>query len=497
MVWLNEAQHYFGDAQVGEQIAAALHALLTDENRTPVLVLGTLWPEYDRQYTALPTAGQRDPHSRVRELLAGRTVSVPESFDAEALAAAALLAQDGDQLLADALTRASTHGRVTQDLAGAPELLRRYENGSPAAQALLQAAMDARRLGVGLHLPQAFLIDAATGYLTDTDYDHLTDDWAEIAFAELAKRVHGKQAPLRRVRVRPPKTPLPIAPPTPTSGPVFRLADYLEQHGRETRRLTCPPASFWHAAHTNLSNPDEVDKLANAAYFRHRLQWAHHLKRHAVDVGHPNAYGILTTWLEECGKRQEAESMLWEIADAGDSRAFASLAFLRENDGDLEGAESIAQRAAEAGNFNLLNLLATWREQDGDRKRAESLMRKIADAGSPQALRVLAGWRREAGDQEEAEALARQAADAGDPRALTVLARQREEAGDQEGAEALARQAADAGDSRALTVLARQREEAGDQEGAEALARQAADAGDPRALTVLARQREEAGDQEG
>ncbi|MFF1744361.1 hypothetical protein [Streptomyces mirabilis] len=40
-----------------------------------------------------------------------------------ALAAAAAVADGGDRLLADALTRARTDGRVTQDLAGAPELL--------------------------------------------------------------------------------------------------------------------------------------------------------------------------------------------------------------------------------------------------------------------------------------------------------------------------------------------------------------------------------------
>ncbi|MFB7269606.1 hypothetical protein [Streptomyces sp. NPDC056244] len=100
VVWLNEAQHYLGDARVGEQIAAAVHALLTDTGRRPALVLGTLWPEYARQYTALPAPGSADQHSRVRELLAGRTLTVPETFNAPALAAAAQLAVNGDQLLA-------------------------------------------------------------------------------------------------------------------------------------------------------------------------------------------------------------------------------------------------------------------------------------------------------------------------------------------------------------------------------------------------------------
>ena len=45
---------------------------------------------------------------------------------------------------------------VIQFLAGAPELLARYRNAPPAAAALISAAMDARRLGMGAGLPQAF-----------------------------------------------------------------------------------------------------------------------------------------------------------------------------------------------------------------------------------------------------------------------------------------------------------------------------------------------------
>ncbi|MGW1675571.1 hypothetical protein [Streptomyces sp. NPDC002324] len=85
VVWLNEAQHYLGDRVAGERIAAAVHRLLVDEERGPVLVLGTLWPEYAAKYTALPTPGEQDPYSRVRELLAGRTLAVPDAFDTAAL----------------------------------------------------------------------------------------------------------------------------------------------------------------------------------------------------------------------------------------------------------------------------------------------------------------------------------------------------------------------------------------------------------------------------
>ncbi|MFE3412402.1 helix-turn-helix domain-containing protein [Streptomyces mirabilis] len=355
VVWLNEAQHYLGDARTGERIAAVLHTLLTDPARMPLLILGTLWPEYERQYTILPRPGEQDPHSRVRELLAGRALSVPEHFDAEALRAASALARSGDLLLADTLGRARIDGRVTQDLAGVPELLRRYESSTPAARALLEVAMDARRLGVGLHLPQTFLTDAATDYLSESEYGDLPDDWANAAYAELARPVHGKHAPLRRIARRPDRRPpsSPNPPPSPPTSvsPVLRLADYLEQHGRTTRRALCPPASFWHAAHTHLTHPDDLHRLAVAARSRCRLQWGHHLIGRAALLGHPDALTYLAGIREEAGDWKRAEALYLRAADCGYPDALGRLVEIREEAGDQEQAEALAVRAAEAGHI--------------------------------------------------------------------------------------------------------------------------------------------------
>ncbi|MFF7858792.1 hypothetical protein ACFZCZ_32285, partial [Streptomyces sp. NPDC007904] len=335
VVWLNEAQHYLGDPAAGERIAAALHTLLTTPERAPVLVLGTLWPDYAKAYIALPIPGGPDPYSRVRELLAGCTVRIPEAFDDRALAEARVKADRGDRLLADALTRAGKDGRLAQDLAGGPALLERYQTGSPAARALLEAAMDARRLGVGLHLPQAFLTDAAADYLHDTDWNQLTDDWAEKAYAELAEHLHGKHAPLSRITPRPQRRPPGPSTPANTPAPrpaelVFRLADYLEQHGRTTRHHLCPPASFWHAAHTHLTRPDDLHHLADAAENRHRLQWAHHLRHQAADHGSPDALFHLAELRERAGDREGAEILYRQAADHGRLGALYSLAVLRE-----------------------------------------------------------------------------------------------------------------------------------------------------------------------
>ncbi|WP_407917407.1 hypothetical protein [Kitasatospora sp. NE20-6] len=501
VVWLNEAQHYLGDPQAGERVAAALHALLTRPGCGPVLVLGTLWPEYAGRYTAPPDPDAPDPHSRVRELLAGRTLTVPGSFDQDALGAVEVLARGGDRVLAGALGRVRSHGRLAQDLAGAPELLRRYEDGSPAVRALLQAAMDARRLGVGLHLPQAFLTDAATDYLTDHDWDQLTDDWAEAAYADLARPVHGKQSPLRRTTLRParrrPGVPAPAAPSNRAVGPVFRLADYLEQHGRTTRRLLCPPASFWHAAHTHLTRPDDLDNLADSAEARHRLQWAHHLRHRAADAGHATALTDLARMREEAGDLDGAETLYRRAADSGHTTALTDLARMREKAGDRDSAEALAHRAADAGHTNALAYLASMRERAGDLDGAEALYWQAADAGHTNALTDLTQIWERASDRDGAEALAHRITATRDPHVLAHLAEIREQAGDRDGAEALYRQAADAGHTISLTDLARMRELAGDRDSAEALAHRAADTGHTDALIVLASMRERAGDLDG
>ncbi|MEU1466317.1 helix-turn-helix domain-containing protein [Streptomyces sp. NPDC005727] len=499
VVWLNEAQHYLGDPTYGERIAAAVHHLLSTRERAPILILGTLWPEYADRYTALPAPDRPDPHSRVRELLSARRIPVPDIFDTEALATAKELAEAGDVLMADALSRAGGHGRIAQDLAGAPELLRRYEDGSPPARAILEAAMDARRLGVGPHLPQAFLTDAALDYLSEPDYQQLSDDWAEAVYAKLTQPVHGKQAPLVRVRHRPrcqpPLTPSCDPVPMPQSGQIFRLADYLEQHGHALRRAQCPPASFWYSAHTHLTNSDDLSRLSDAARQKHRLQWARHLLLRAADAGNTRALRQLALMRENTGDQDGAEALAGQIADTGNT--LFELALMREDAGNRQGAEALAVKAAHAGKTDAVYRLAEFRERARPPAGVEALMRRAADTGHTAALLWLAKRHEQTGDRRSAEALLRQAADAGSTDALRQLAKYRENAGDRSGAEALLRQAADAGDPGALYQLTEWRDIVGDRAGAEALALQADSAGRTDALRRLVEYRETAGNQDG
>src|SRR5690606_15352941 len=78
------------------------------------------------------------------------------------------------------------------------------------------------------------------------------------------------------------------------AGPVYRLADYLEQHGRHHRRDHYPPASFWQAAHRHLTTPDELHTLAKAAHRRGLLKHAVRPYHRAILAHHPlSAHGLV------------------------------------------------------------------------------------------------------------------------------------------------------------------------------------------------------------
>jgi hypothetical protein len=494
VVWFNEAQHYLGDSRVGERIAGAVRSLLTAPERGPVLVLGTLWPEYADRYTALPAAHLPDPHSQVRELLSGDLVSVPDSFDGQALRAAEDLARGGDGLLAESLARAGAHGRLAQDLAGAPELLRRYEAGSPGARALLEAAMDARRLGVGLDLSEAFLVGAAADYLSDHDFAELAENWADGAFVELARPVHGRQAPLRRHRLRPDRrTPGLVSSATavPAEGPALRLADYLEQHGRRVRRMLCLPASFWHAADRGLVRSDDLDRLTEAAAARHRLLWAHQLHHRAAQLGSPLALMSFVRAREWAGKWDEAALLLDRAAQSGDLNALVQLGLARERAGDRSGAEAAALLAAERGSTSGLVVLAGMRERAEDVVGACELLRHAAAYGDVSALLQLAQIREEAGDVEDACGLLQQAVEQGVDHAVFLLAQVRERAGDARGAEAVVLRAAQDGDMEPLHQLAFARQAVEGPAPAEALVLQAVKRGHAGAVALLELLREQ------
>ena len=237
VVWLNETQHYLltPGSDLGERVAAGLRELLRDSDRGPVLVLGTLWPEYWNQLVRRPTDGSEDPYAQARAMLTGVSVAVPDAFTE----ADVQVARDsGDERLRLAVEHARD-GEVTQYLAGAPVLLERYRHAPPTARALLTAAMDARRLGHGWLLPVGLLARVAPAYLTQSQWEQAPESWLADSLRYAETVGPGDTSPLVRTRPKPGQNA--------SADVTVRLADYLEQTGRRIRATSPPPAELWDA----------------------------------------------------------------------------------------------------------------------------------------------------------------------------------------------------------------------------------------------------------
>jgi hypothetical protein len=202
VIWLNEAQHYLlTGSGVGERVAAGLRELLRTPERGPVLVVGTVWPEYWSRLTAVPASGEPDPHAQAHALLSGADIAVPDRFDSVDLYAAQDAAMKDPRL--GAAVRDARDGQITQFLAGVPVMLERYRNAPPVAKAVIHAAVNARREGVGTTLSRSLLAALAPGYLTDQQWDAAGEDWLEQALTYTATPCRGVRGLLTPIRPRP------------------------------------------------------------------------------------------------------------------------------------------------------------------------------------------------------------------------------------------------------------------------------------------------------
>ena len=516
VLWLNDARAYLADP-AGEAVAAALLRRL--DGQGPLIVIATLWPEHEAVLTSVPVRGGDDPHRHARMLLAqAHRVHVPRSFTGHLDTVRGTAGHD--RSLAAALEASGAN--LTQALAAGPDLVGHFEHPTaphgPYGKALMAVAMDAHRLGVNGPLPLPFLEAAAPGYLTgDERVAAGGDTWFADALEYARTLIKHTTRPLQEVPRPSGMGALPG---------VVRLADYLQQHGRRTRGVLFPPASFWEAAATHLTNPDDLVRLASAAHQRQRYRVAASLYCTAAQAGHVDALMALLRMRRHAGETEGTEPYYRAAARAGDRAALMDLAFIREAAGDRAEAERLHRAAVKAGAFRIATL-PRMREAAGDHEGAERLAFEAADEGRTGFLMELGRMRRKAGDDEGAERLFRAAAEAGDPSALTALAsmretaedweeaerlysaggnedhfllearvRVREKAGDHQGAEELAFRTAGMSYG-VLHTLVEMRESAGRGAEAERLAHRAAANGNPFVLAGLARLREEAGNSAG
>ncbi|WP_439381522.1 hypothetical protein [Amycolatopsis lexingtonensis] len=241
VVWLDELQDYLDFAggvpagQVRELIAAR------------VVLVATCWPGEHSKRVALPETGRPDPYANDRRLLdLADVLHVPAAFSIQERRRAENLA-DTDHRVRVALD--TPDAGFTQVMAAGPELIRHWSQAPTYAQAVITAALDARRVGAHAPLTHDYLTDAAPGYLNERDVATAPPDWLKNALDYATRLLHGATAPL---------IPVPAGMGT-ISG--YRVADYLHQHALHARGTEPPPDAAWQAL-VRHHHPDDTYRLA-------------------------------------------------------------------------------------------------------------------------------------------------------------------------------------------------------------------------------------------
>lgn len=484
VLWLNEAQLYVLAKDYMAQVASALQDLLTDSRRGPVLVLGTMWPTYWNHLVDDPAEEDEldDGMGAVRQLAnLAVTVTMPAAFHARELAdAAAVVASDPRLRLARSR---ATSGHITQFLAGAPDLVRRYEQSDGAARAILHAAMDARRCGHGPLLTEEFLRTAAEGYIDEAAWHTLDESWFISSLAELLKPRRRLPGPLTRYRPRPGE-------PSPGS-PLYQLADILHEKGRTARKRKPPASSLWAAAATHSRTDADMRELAEAAR-THQAVDCEALYLRAASSGETS----LLTWfirrLIALGQFRRAEELIEQRYPSGllieeqylSGLLLGELSAAVGLSGQYGDSERLARRAFDvSGDRNGHRHLAHHLLSLGMRSDAARQYSWAADHGDPSAARWLVGHYEAQGDRITAERLACVAlTQHGSPAALVALAQSRVAAGDVTDAARLCQIIAEQGHADVLVARARERSDHRDHTAALCFYRAAAAVEHPQAL---------------
>ena len=281
------------------------------------------------------------------------------------------------------------HYGLAEYLSAGPEALDKFEKGesaNPVGHALVQAAVDWRRVGLIRPISKEFLITVLSTYLADRSDVPRTSQAIEDGLVWATEKINETVALLSQNF-------------TSANGPLFEAFDYLVDH--LSRSSTPVPDQMWTFA-MQQAEPVELIRIGLTAF----------------DLGR-----LATT---ETAWRQAAEKGSPEVAPL----ALVNLGVLREEQDDLEGAKAAYRQAIDSGHADarpraLLNLGLLLTEQ-GDVEGAEKAYRQASESGhadaAPRAANSLGALLREQGKVEEAIAAFRQASESGHPGAVPKAA---------------------------------------------------------------------------
>ncbi|MFD9766905.1 hypothetical protein ACFWXI_25735 [[Kitasatospora] papulosa] len=375
VVWLDEIHQYLltPGTPNGERLAAALQGLLDDAERGPVLIVGTTWQQEWGVLTGAVKGRKETP--RAHALLSGNGILLSHAFTTDGDMRGLGEAAKSDSRLAQAAERAEG-GQVIQYLAGGPAQLDRYRSAPDGARAVIEAAMDARRLGFASSLQQSLFVQAAHGYLTDQQLDALAEDWLDQALEWASEPLRGVPGPLTRMRPRPGTPSL--------SEPHYRVADFVEEHGRTMRGTTQVPEALWDAMIAHATDSNDIERLVESARSRSHFGYLVQLRQKQVAAGDHSGLSDLWMTLDRADEWERAAELLGFEAEVGSAEACLLLAEEAAEAGDSEEQETWLSKARDLGSWQArIELAELLAERDAEDPESRELIAEV-EAAAPE-----------------------------------------------------------------------------------------------------------------
>ncbi|WP_282205656.1 hypothetical protein [Kitasatospora fiedleri] len=317
-------------------------------------------------------------------------------------------------------------------------LVNRYRSAPPAARAVVDAALDAVRLGHRPVLPAALLAASAPHYLTSRELSALRPGWVADGLAYLRKAVPGTGALLTAGRPAGSRTGdgRPAAGRAPygaaaaraaealrtAGGHEVRIAEALVRQLRPEREGRTVPAGLWEGL-ARYAHPADRSALARSAATRGLTRIAVGLCASAAESGDPTALSIGAALLAEAGRTAEAADWYGAAADRGVPEAAVRAAELLERDGRFAQAVDWYDRAAQHGDVDAHCRGAELLGRHGEIAPALHRFEAAARAGHPTARHRAGRLLAELGRTDEALEWFERAAADGHPEAAADGAR--------------------------------------------------------------------------
>ncbi len=391
VVWLDDLELYAGSNGLTS-------GLLRKLKLSGVAMVGTLRTE---QYRRLAHAGEPqvrvDSHGHDSEgsefqhlVEQGSIISIARRWSREEMQRAS---KSADPRIQEAASHGAVYG-IAEYLAAGPLLKTQWELardsiGQARGAAIVSAAIDLARIGIGVSVPIALIEELHEDYLQKEGGELLRPEPWHDALEWATRQRYGVTSFL-----------LPGA-----DADSWRIFDYLTDYVEQDQERRPIPEETWRTAIDYwMADHARLHGVALAASAHRNLAIAEQVWTVLADAGDAGASISLASILENSDRKEEAERRYRLAAGSNYSDAVTRLGLFLERAGRIEEAEEEYGKAANSDEWHGAFHLAQMLQLKGDLAAAEKWWRRASELRTASGADInLAGVLKETGRLAEAE----------------------------------------------------------------------------------------------